>query len=113
MRILMPEGSVLLTAFLLIAVTACGSVNRAYEDAGAPNDAQADTPPATPPDASPGAPPDAPPPISSREFISGAGHLKGQTFTLDVEIGHPIDQRSATGATYKIEGDFAAKPENQ
>lgn len=60
-----------------------------------------------------GGPPDANPQAAAtpaREIVGGAGRVTGATYTLDVEIGHPVSQEPATGATYTIEGNAAIKP---
>jgi hypothetical protein len=58
----------------------------------------------------PDASPDAPPPSESREVVNGAGSLIGTTYTMDVQIGHPIQQDTMTGTTYTMESNAAVKP---
>jgi hypothetical protein len=68
---------------LILVVAACGSVKRPFDDAAVP---------------------------ASQELLSGAGRVKGPTFTLDVEIGHSFSQQRATGTTLRIQGNAAVKP---
>lgn len=78
---------------LICAAIGCGDVTRP----GTGGDAG-------PPDAGPqGATP-------AREVVGGAGRVTGATYTLDVEIGHPVSQEPASGNTYTIEGNTAIKP---
>ena len=44
------------------------------------------------------------------EVTSGAGRVQGGTMTLDVQIGHPVDQRPAAGGVHQIEGGAVIKP---
>lgn len=90
---------------LLLALAACGNITRKTgDDAGIREDAG-------PADAGVDAPMiDAPPPTPAREVVGGAGRMTGTTYTLDVEVGHPISQNKASGATYTIEGNAAVKP---
>ena len=98
----------------LVALAACGNVSR-RGGGGAPDDAQQyDAAVIDAPDAAVDAPPDVqevqPPPTASRDLISGAGRLSSATYTFDVEIGHPVSQQPASGATYTIQGNAAIKP---
>ena len=89
---------------ILVALVACGPVTRPGH--GAPDDAPTDTAvPDVPPDI-----PEQPPPTPSRDLVGGAGRLSSATYTFDIEIGHPISQQPASGATYTIEGNAAIKP---
>jgi hypothetical protein len=82
-------------------MTSCGSVKRAFDDAGI-SDVQADASGEIPP-----------PPLltPSRDIVNGVGRLKSATFTLDVEVGPTVSQRPATGPTYKLEGHIAVDPD--
>jgi hypothetical protein len=93
-----------LTCALLLcgAIAACGSTTRPIDDGDGGLPPDADTREF---DAEPQLPP-----TPSRELVGGAGRLQGATYTLDVEIGHPVSQQPASGATYTIEGNAAIKP---
>jgi hypothetical protein len=92
----------------LYAFAACGPWTRPGH--GGPDDAQHDD--ATVPDAPDAAvdPPEQPPPTPSRDLVGGAGRLSSATYTFDIEIGHPVSQQPASGATYTIQGNAAIKP---
>jgi len=70
---------------LLIVLAACGSAKRPLKD-------------------------DELPPTPSQEVVGGAGRLTSTTFTLDVQLGHPIGQQPAISATYKAQGNAVIKP---
>jgi hypothetical protein len=96
---------------VLIVVAACGNITRKQDDAGVKDDgkvidAAIDSNNIIPADASP----DAPPPSESREVVNGAGSLQGTTYTMDVQVGHPIQQETASGTTYTMESNAAVKP---
>jgi hypothetical protein len=80
----------------LCLAAACGSVSRP----GTEHDASTDDI-----DASPETPPG-----ESREVLGGAGRVSGPTYTLDVQIGHPVSQEPAAGPTHTLEGNAAVKP---
>lgn len=84
-----------LTALVLLVAAACGNIYR--------NDPE---PPPTPP---PDARPDAAQLHEAREFVGGA-RMKGATYTFDVEIGHPVQQGKAAGATYQFQASPAVTP---
>ena len=97
-----------LSRVVLVMMAGCGSVGggSAKEDAGVaaadaklPADASVDAPP----------PPQLPP-TPAREIVSGTATMTSATFRFDVELGHPVGQQSATGATYRAEGNAAIKP---
>lgn len=44
------------------------------------------------------------------DVVSAGGRVAGGTLTLDVEIGHAVDQQKATGGTLSIEGGAVVKP---
>jgi hypothetical protein len=94
-----------IACLLALLVAACGSTSRPFDDGGVdpPDDAMPFD--AEVPDAVPQLPP-----TPSREFVGGAGRVSGATYTFDVEIGHPIGQQPASGATYTMEGNAAVKP---
>jgi hypothetical protein len=50
------------------------------------------------------------PPTPARELVGVAGRVAGPTYTLDVELGHPVSQQPASGATHTLEGNAAIKP---
>lgn len=95
-----------LWALLLVLVTACGNIARKGDDAGVRDDAGIDAMD----DAMVDAPPDAPPPSEVHEVVNGGAKLSGATYTLEVQIGHPMQQNEISGATYKLEGAAAVKP---
>jgi hypothetical protein len=41
--------------------------------------------------------------------LSGSGRMQGGAKTLEVEIGHPVEQRKATGGTRSIESDLIGR----
>lgn len=90
----------------LLAAAACGSVS-SNKDAGPPDDAPVDTPIDTPIDV-----PDrvdaglAPP---GAEFNASGGRMTGGTFSMDVQLGHPIGQQRITGPTLRLEGNAPIK----
>jgi hypothetical protein len=89
-----------LTALVLLAAAACGSINR--------NDPyDAGTEPAPPPPPPPQ--PDAAQLHEAREFVGGA-RMKGVTYTFDVEVGHAVQQGKAAGTTYQFQASPAVKP---
>lgn len=89
---------------VLLGNAACGNISRKSDDDGAPHDATIiDTDGPTMPDA--------PPMVGqSREVVSGARRVSGPTYTFDIEIGHPFQQKKITGTTYTLEGNAAVKP---
>jgi hypothetical protein len=70
---------------------------------GTPIDAPIDAPTDAAIDGMPAAPP-------GSELNSAAGRLTGTTFTLDVQLGHPIGQQQIQGATLRLEGNAPIKP---
>jgi hypothetical protein len=91
---------------LLLTTVACGNITRKQEDGGiVPDDAAVDDAVITP-----DAPDEVAAPTESREVVSGGAKLTGATYTFEVQVGHGIDQRPATGATYTLEGNAAVKP---
>jgi hypothetical protein len=98
----------LIRLLTLFALAACGNVTRPGHG-GTPDDAQQDD--AAVPDAPDAAVPEVQPaPTPSRDFVGGAARLSSATYTFEIEIGHPISQQPATGATYTIQGNAAIKP---
>lgn len=79
-----------LTALLLVALAGC------------PGD-----PPAS--DAGIDAAPAAPPP-PGQALTTTSGRLTSATYTLDVQVGHGLDQRPAAGATHHLEPSTVIKP---
>ena len=88
-----------LALLTLLGLSACGNITRKGDDGGVPKDT-------TSIDGSP----DAQMVGQSREVVSGAGRMTGATYTLDVEVGHPISQKKISSATYTLEGNAAVKP---
>lgn len=102
-----------LGAGLLVAVAACGQV-KAKPDAALPIDASVDAAVDAGPDASIDAAVDAgvdaaatPP---GQETTTAGARLSSPTYTLDVQVGHPIDQGEARGSTFRVEGNAPVKP---
>ncbi len=96
---------------LLLVVTAgCGNISRKSDGDAGPRDGGIDAfVPLT--DAMGDAPTDAPPvPPQSREVLNGAGVMSGTTFTFEVQIGNPINQKPSNGATFTFEGNATVKP---
>lgn len=90
--------------FSVCVLAACGNASRPFgSDGGPPADAKMID--ASVPDAVPQLPP-----TPARETVNGAGHVAGPTYSMDVEIGQPVSQQKAQGATYTIEGNSAVKP---
>ena len=91
-------------AALLFALGACGEVSREAPDASSPDapgdDAGIDAPPDPPP----------PPPPEAREVMNGGGRLTSSSYTLDIQIGHGVQQTKAVGTTYTLEGNAAVTP---
>ncbi len=54
--------------------------------------------------------PDAKQPLPAYETTGGAAHVAGSRFAADVQIGHGVDQRPATGSAHTAEGNAAVKP---
>jgi hypothetical protein len=97
-------GSVRIVWSTVFVLAACGSVSRPFQDdAASGSDAPSDGSDMEP------LPPQLPP-TPSREFTAGGGRMKSNTFTLDVQVSHPVGQQPAIGNTYKIEGNAAVKP---
>ncbi|MBK9035837.1 MAG: hypothetical protein IPL61_32080 [Myxococcales bacterium] len=98
----------LASLLLLGAAGACGIVHPDATDGGpppidAPQEIDAGV------DAAPDATPQ-PPPTASRALVTGAGRMTSATYTFEVELGHPVDQRPARGATVTLEGNTAIEP---
>jgi hypothetical protein len=94
---------VALLAVALLAAAACGNISR-----NGPYDAGISEPPPTQiPDA---AIPDAAVLHEAREFASGGARMSSATYTLDVQIGHAVQQTKAAGPTYQFEPNAAVKP---
>jgi len=91
---------------LVLAAAGCGgsvaSPDAATQDAGPEPDA-------TVVDATVDAMPEGPP-ATGMDITSAGGRAIGGNYTLDFEIGHPLDQGKAAGGTFVIEGGAAVKP---
>jgi len=90
--------------FSVCLLAACGTASRPFSDGGGPP-ADAKVIDAAVPDAVPQLPP-----TPARETVSGAGHVSGATYQMDVEIGQPISQQKAQGATHTMSGNSAVIP---
>jgi hypothetical protein len=53
---------------------------------------------------------DAAPPAPGRELTAGGGRVQGQQYILDVQIGHGVVQRPASGGGVVVEGNSPVKP---
>jgi hypothetical protein len=53
---------------------------------------------------------DAAPPSPGREVTAGGGRVQGQQYILDVQIGHGVVQRPASGGGVVVEGNSPVKP---
>lgn len=94
-------------ALLAAALAACGSVTPKQQDAAPPDDAAIDAPIDAPDRIDAGI--DAPV-GSGAELGAGGGRMTGGTFTLDVQLGHPVGQQPITGPTLRLEGNAPIKP---
>lgn len=54
--------------------------------------------------------PDAAPARSAAELVSGAGRMTGGTLTLDVQLGHAVEQRPTANGTTTLSGGAAVRP---
>ncbi len=97
----------------IAALAACGNV-RQNPDAPPGIDAQAidaDTPIIDAGiDSAVDASPDAPSPPAGQDLGAAAGRVTGATFTMDVQLGHPIGQQQIQGSTYRLEANTPIKP---
>src|SRR5690349_15607127 len=95
------------------ALAACGNVRNNPDAPPPPTDAAVDAD-ETLIDAAIDAPTDAgvdaAPPSSGQEFTGAGGRVGGATFTMDVQLGHPIEQRQIQGTTYRLEANTPIKP---
>ncbi len=101
------------SSVLLLALVGCGQV-KAKPDAAVPIDAAvdaADVPIDAGIDAArPDAAVDAPPSPPGQETTTSGARVSGPTYTMDVQIGHPIDQGSVQGSTNRLEANTPIKP---
>lgn len=109
----------LIRSFVLLAaasLAACGSVKPALPDAEPPGDdaGTIDAPDVMNVDAGLDAMVDAgidaPPPPPGQELTTSGGRMTGAVFTLDVQLGHPVEQRAQAGANYHLEASTPIKP---
>ncbi len=54
--------------------------------------------------------PDAAPVRSGREVVSAGGRLRRGTITMDVELGHPVEQSKATAGSVELRGAAVVNP---
>lgn len=87
-------------ACVLLLCVACGNITRKADDAGVQKDAPSIDAPS----------PDAQMVGQSREIVSGAGRASSATYQLDMEVGHAIQQKKTSSATYTLEGNASVKP---
>jgi hypothetical protein len=98
----------------VFAHAACGNVKNNPDAPPPPIDAMDDIDGAPPPidaavDAMP-PPIDAPPPSPGQEFGAAGGRVGGATFTMDVQLGHPVGQQQLQGSTFRLEANTPIKP---
>ena len=98
-------------ALLVLAVAAagCGNITRKSDDGGVRDDGRVIDARVIDAGMNDGPPADAAVTPSS-EIVSGAGRATSSTYTIDVQIGHPVGHKPVSGATYKLEGNAAVKP---
>jgi hypothetical protein len=96
------------TILCCLLLAACGNITRKSHDGGLGSDDASMTD---------GAMNDAPvdafvqlPATPAREVVSGAGHMSGATFSLDVEVGVPFQPQKATGSIHTIQPNTAVQP---
>jgi hypothetical protein len=53
---------------------------------------------------------DASNPSPGQEFTGAGGRVGGATFTMDVQLGHPVGQNQLQGTTYRLEANTPIKP---
>lgn len=103
-----------LVLFLATALAACGSVKPMSPDGGSDDAGGIDAPDVVDidagTDANVDAGIDAPPPPPGQELTSSGGRVTGATFTLDVQLGHPVDQRQLDGSAFRLEANTPIKP---
>jgi len=61
-------------------------------------------------DAALDAAPDAAPVRPGREIVSTGGRLRAGAITMDVEIGHPVEQSKATAGSVQLRGAAVVNP---
>lgn len=49
-------------------------------------------------------------PKESREVTSGGARLSSTTYTLEVQIGHPLEQATMQSPTFTLDGNAAVRP---
>jgi hypothetical protein len=87
-----------LMALALALAAACGNITR-----NGPYDAGVAEPPVD-------APPDEAQLHEAREFVSGGAKMTSRTYTLDVQVGHFVQQGKLEGPTYRFETNAAVRP---
>jgi hypothetical protein len=104
---------------ILILAAACGPVSRPFndgtpplEDASLPGDTPSPDDTSSPTDASSEGSSEEPPlpPTPGQEIVGGAGRLRSATFTLDVQVGHPVGHQPMTSSKYGLEVSTVMKP---
>jgi hypothetical protein len=86
---------------LLIALVACGKVEKIPPDGLPIDDAPVDTSP--PPDGSMAF-------TSGQELTSAAGRVTSTTYTMDVQLGHVTSQNAIQSTSYHLEPNTVIKP---
>ena len=54
--------------------------------------------------------PDAAPVRPGREIVSSGGRIRAGGITMDVQIGHPVDQSKATAGSIQLRGAVVVNP---
>ena len=97
----------------IAALAACGNVKNNPDAPPPPTDVPVDagveidaTDAMVPIDAAIDAPAGSP----GQEFNGAAGRVGGATFTMDVQLGHPVGQQQLQGTTYRLEANTPIKP---
>ncbi|HUQ05381.1 MAG TPA: hypothetical protein VM261_22920 [Kofleriaceae bacterium] len=93
-------------ALLLVAgfAAGCASSSTGTGDDARRDDAAADL------DAGIDAPVDAPAARPGREVVSSGGRIRAGSITMDVEIGHPVEQSKATAGSITLRGAAVVNP---
>lgn len=87
---------------MMMLSSGCGVVNPDAFDA---------TPADGPVDASVDASVDArPPPPPGQELTAGGGRITSTTYTLEVQLGHGLEQRASQGTSFHLESSTVIKP---
>lgn len=100
-----------LSCLLFVALAACGTVLPSADDARV-DDAAGPIVDAAPIDAAVpvDAAIDASPPPPGQELTGGAGRVRSTTYTMDVQLGHPLGQQPIQSTSYRLQANTPIKP---